>query len=102
VTWGSDELGDVAANRDVAFPPLHAEHDNGAWDTVFTIRVPYLVNGARYRGLIAGLERWADDQGLTDFLPEGDSLSYTARPATKIKEDDDPDGDPSQAIDLHH
>lgn len=87
MTWRHELLGDVAANRDAAFPPLHAEDDNGAWDTVLLVRVPYLVNSHRYQDLLDSLRRWAEDQGLADFLSEDETgIGYGIRPETKIKE----------------
>lgn len=65
-----DRLGDVAANRDHVFPPLHAEDDDGTLNTVLSIRVPYKINPARRRQLTDSLMRWAQDQGLMDWLPE--------------------------------
>jgi hypothetical protein len=87
VTWGPGELGDVAANRDAAFPPLHDEADDGCWDTVIQARVPYLVNSHRWSDLLESLRRWAEDQGLADFLAEDETgIGYGMRPEPKIKE----------------
>lgn len=75
MTWGPRELGGVDANRDYAFPPLHAEHDPGNIETVFKVIVPFKVNGERFTALIESLKRWAEQQGLEDFI-EPDQLTY--------------------------
>ena len=68
MTLGPDELEGVAANRDYAFPPLHAEDDDGTRATEFRIVVPYHVNPQRWGQLIDSLHAWADRQGLTDYI----------------------------------
>ena len=82
----SDDLGDVAANRDAAFPPLHAEDDDGTLATVLSVRVPYKINPARRRQLSDALIEWAQDQGLADFLSE-DMVVVSSVDWPKIKED---------------
>lgn len=73
MSWQGD-LGDVAANRDAAFPPLHADDDDGTLNTVLSVRVPYKINPARQRQLLDSLMKWADGQGLTDYLSEDQVL----------------------------
>lgn len=88
--WEHQELGDVAGNRDAAFPPLHDDMDMGVFETRFMVVVPFMVNGARFRDLLDSLKRWVEDQGLADFLPEEDTgITYMAMHASKTREDDE-------------
>lgn len=68
MTWGPDELGDVRANRDLAFPPLHADHDPGNVQTLFQVMVPFMVNRERFDQLMAGLRHFVEREGLADYI----------------------------------
>lgn len=68
MTWDENNDDLVVANRDYAFPPLHAEDDDGTRATEFQIVVPYHVNPQRWGQLIDSLHAWADRQGLTDYI----------------------------------
>ena len=98
MTWDENNDDLVGANRDYAFPPLHAEDDDGSWVTAFTVTVPFKVNGQRLRQLIDGLKEWVEAEGLDDYI-DPDQITYTAMHRSKahlpVKENND--GEPQGA-----